>query len=224
LNKLDKNMMRENVKEVLKDVADSLTSPLAFAASAGVVSKVCADEFEVTIGRKQYVCAKAASCLLKPEFGDTVLVQGIADAGVWILAVLVRSEMQEGHIQLPDSTVFSNRDGSITFRTKRLDVDADNIEFRSKRIAVLFDEMQAIGKSLNATIGAVKAIGRLMSTIADRITQHSHTYSRTTQGMDRTDAQQLEVNAEQMVRLKAPYVLVEGDNLVKTKGSQIHFG
>jgi uncharacterized protein YukE len=217
-------MLHEKLVTVTKDPSDSRQSPLAFAASAGVVFKVCADEFEVTVGRKQFVCAKAASCLLKPELGDTVLVQGIADAGVWILAVLVRSETQEGVIQLPRSAVFCNGDGGITFRTHRLDVDSEDTQFRSKRIGVLFDEMQAIGKSFNATIGTVKAIGRLMSTIADRITQYSQTYSRTTQGMDRTEAQQLEVNAEQMVRLKAPYVLVEGDNLVKTKGSQIHFG
>jgi Protein of unknown function (DUF3540) len=217
-------MMYEKQVAVSEDALKPKYSPLAFAASAGTVTNVCNLEFEVKVNGKVYLCAKAASCLLKPSLGDTVIVQGIADAGVWILAVLVRSDAEEGQIELPRIAVFANTNGAITFQTQRLEVTAHEAHYQANKMAVAFDDLQLVGRVLNATVGRLKAVGQVISSIADRITQHSQTYSRTTVGMDRVEAEQIEMTANQMMRSKAPYVLVEGDNLVKTKGSQIHFG
>jgi Protein of unknown function (DUF3540) len=216
--KNDEHIDFENISSPLKRL------PLAFKASAGVVVNVRDVEFEVKVEDKVFVCATAVSCLLLPNVGDTVLVKGIANAGVWILAILVRSNLEVGRIQLPKATVLSNEHGCIEFRTGLLRLNAEEAHVQSKKIGVAFDDVQFVGRTLNATVGCIKVVGQWFSSIADRITQHSHTYSRTTVGMDRVEAEQIEKNASQMVRLKAPYVLVEGDNLVKTKGSQIHFG
>jgi hypothetical protein len=216
--------MKEDTLAPALQLPPSHASVLTFAPSAGIVSAICGEEFEVIVAGKKYVSAKAASCLLRPSVGDTVLVQGVASAGVWILSVLVRSESEGAQIQLPRYSTILNDNGRISLRTQELEITSSDAEYRAKRMTVVFEDMRLIGKALISTIGVVKAIGQMLSTVADRIIQHSQTYSRTTQGMDRTDAQQCEINSEQIVRVKAPYVFLEGDDLVKTKGSQIHFG
>ncbi len=49
-------------------------------------------------------------------------------------------------------------------------------------------------------------------------------HSRSTAGLDRVEAQTLQLEAEALVDVHAPHVLTTGETLVKTRGAQIHFG
>ncbi len=53
---------------------------------------------------------------------------------------------------------------------------------------------------------------------------YSKQHSRKTEGMDRVSGAYVEVEAQQVLRQKGEHVFVNGEKLVKTTGSQIHFG
>ena len=72
--------------------------------------------------------------------------------------------------------------------------------------------------------GAMKAIGATLSTLFDRAHHHAGQHLRTTEGLDRTQAQHLELQAKQLLQIHAEHALIEGEQLVKARGGQIHFG
>jgi len=55
--------------------------------------------------------------------------------------------------------------------------------------------------------------------------QHfSRHYLRTTDGIDRVAATHVECEAKQLMRIEGEHTLVNGRELVKARGAQIHFG
>lgn len=166
-------------------------------------------------GERSLEVRRAASCLLTPSSGDEVACMRTGPNEVWIVAVLQRATeapavlCHEGPLEIAATT--------LSLRSERLDVAAEH--------AVLtFGVAELIGRQLRAVATTVKVVGSVLSSVMDRVTHFSRQYQRTTEGMDRVKATHLEREAEQLLRMQAEHVLVNGSKLVKARGAQIHFG
>jgi hypothetical protein len=67
-------------------------------------------------------------------------------------------------------------------------------------------------------------VGNTCSTVFDQVQHYAQRHLRTTQGLDRVQAQQLDLQAEQLLQLHGQHTLVDGEKLIKARGAQIHFG
>jgi Protein of unknown function (DUF3540) len=147
------------------------------------------------------VCQRAASCLLLPQRGDRVAVLVTETKKAYVIAVLEAQHPENGVLRLPETTT----------------IEAVHVQMLTATITVA-------AKAIQLTAGQMKWVADAMHTVANRITQYCQNYLRTTQGLDQIQAQQLDLKAEQLIQLRADYVVTEAKNLVKTRSSQIHLG
>jgi hypothetical protein len=167
---------------------------------------------------------RALSCLLVPEVGDAVAcLPAHESAGGWIVAVLERGVPApqrlrvEGDLALEVSGRWSAQAQAVELRTDSLSVDAGTVRTR-------FDVLRSVGRLMEATVSCTRWVGQELTAVVDRWSQHSQSSHRHVEGMDRAQAGHMELRAQGVMHTHAAHVLTEGEALVKTRGSQIHFG
>jgi hypothetical protein len=227
-NSLLESKVTMKVKETLENRSNPVVSnPPDYSGmqATGFVTEVSNAFFLVACKEGQVRCHKAEGCLIQPVKGDFVLIHREIEEIGWIISVLMRGvTTNPSVVQLPSNSIIKAEDDVIHFSSVQTTFDSTEMKINTTLLQVNSDNTQFLGKLFQVTAGTFKAVGQTFTSIADRITQYSHTYFRTTTGIDKTDAKQLEIRAEQLLRIKGDYTLIEGDSLVKAKGSQIHFG
>jgi Protein of unknown function (DUF3540) len=209
-------MTTTKLTELQLDSSFAKTTVPIDSQSSGFVTEVGEGAFYVAHQNGRLKCLRAVGCLIEPKVGDLVMLFREDHEVSWIISVLVRKESDQACVMsLPSNTMICAE--KMGFTTSTFTIDSASVQVNS-------DDTQFVGKLFFITAVTFKAVGQTFSAVADRITQYSHTYFRTTTGMDKTEAKQCEIRAKQMLRLKGDYALIEGDSLVKAKGSQIHFG
>jgi len=207
-------------------VAARAPSPVPTPAETcvGVITAVTPTGLSVRSGSLHSTGQRAASCLLVPALGDTVVCLRVAPDEVWVLAVLQREEGVENVLHCAGPTRLEVSAGALSLRADELSLHSKHFALRADRADVVTDEAKVMGRQLRVVGTAVKLVGSLLSTVFDRVTHHSKSHLRTTEGLDRVHATHLECEAQQLLRLSGQHTLVNGEKLVKTRGGQIHFG
>jgi len=103
-------------------------------------------------------------------------------------------------------------------------LEAGSLGVTATRMRFASDEAELVGGRLKVVGATFKMIGASLSTVFDRAVHFSKHHLRTTEGLDRVHAAQIEQQARQMLRLSSEHTLVNGEKLVKARGAQIHFG
>ncbi|MGJ7495228.1 DUF3540 domain-containing protein [Variovorax sp. RT4R15] len=181
----------------------------------GLVTACAADRFSVTSGGLRASGRRAASCLLEPAVGDTVACLLVAPDEVWVLAVLQREEGVANVLRC---------EGPLTLAAPELALETGAFSLRAAQARVTTDDAQFIGKNLHVIGTAVKVVGSVLSTVFERVSHFSRNHLRTTEGIDRVHATHVECEADQLARISGQHLLLNGQDLVKARGSQIHFG
>jgi hypothetical protein len=193
----------------------------------GSVQKISGGDVTLVSQTEAVVAQRAASCLLSPNVGDVCLFS-VDHSGfktnAWIISVLSRTETNPAEILFPQNVKVISPDGSIAFEADSIGMKSDQLKINAGTATMTFTQVNLASRTARLTVGTLKTVANYLSLVADRIMQHSQSYSRTTAGLDRTDAPQIEINAQQLLKLKGEYTLVEGERLVKARGAQIHFG
>jgi hypothetical protein len=86
------------------------------------------------------------------------------------------------------------------------------------------DTADVVGRQLRLVGTSIKVVGSVLSSVMDRVQHFSRHYLRTTDGIDRVAATHVECEAKQLMRLEGEHMLVNGRELIKARGAQIHFG
>lgn len=193
----------------------SAAAPTPAQSCVGVVSAVDAQGFDITSGALQARGRRAASCLLAPAVGDTVACLLVAPDEVWVLAVLQREE-GTAHVL--------HCDGPLTVSAPALTLDTAAFALRAGTASVDADEAELTGRNLRVVGSTLKLVGSVLSTVFDRVHHFSRHHLRTTEGVDRVQATHIECEAQQLARVSGQHLLLNGQDLVKARGSQIHFG
>jgi len=188
------------------------SAPPSGISMAKVVASHSDDRHEVVVAgdSRALACLRAASCLLEPAAGDSVACLRIAPDEVWIMAVLQREEGTANVVGCPGNLRIAVEGGALDIDARQLRVSADTAEL--------------VGRQLSVVGNGIKLVGSVLSSVMDRVQHFSRHYLRTTEGIDRVAATHVEVEAKQLMRLEGEHTLVNGRELIKARGAQIHFG
>ncbi|AOM40239.1 DUF3540 domain-containing protein [Xenorhabdus hominickii] len=161
-------------------------------------------------------CRRAASCLLTPDMGDTVLITQI-DGHLWILAILERPDQQHpAEINVSgDLTITSS--GNLSMNSNGLNITANNGNCH-------ISEMQYSGESLSAWVSITRLVGNQFESLWQTVTQLSNRLFRHTKQTEQVHAGQLDMKAENYARLHAQHTIVSAKSITKIDSEQIHIG
>lgn len=167
---------------------------------------------------------RAASCLLAPADGDSVACLRIAPDEVWIMAVLQREEGTPNVLDCPGNLRIAVDGGVLELEAARVGLKAGALDVATQKTRVVTDSAEVVGRELHLVGTTLKLVGSVLSSVMDRVQHFSKHYLRTTDGIDRVAATHVECEASQVLRLEGEHTLVNGRELIKARGAQIHFG
>ncbi|WP_338802961.1 DUF3540 domain-containing protein [Xenorhabdus griffiniae] len=161
-------------------------------------------------------CRQAASCLLIPSMGDTVLMTKTNNQ-LWILAILERAEQQHiAEISVPGDLTITAQ-GNLSLHSNGFAITANNGNCH-------INEMQYSGESLSAWISITRLVGNQFESLWKTVTQLSHRLFRHTTQTEQVRAGQLDMQAENYARLHAQQAIVSAKAITKIDAEQIHIG
>jgi hypothetical protein len=178
-------------------------------------------------------CRRAASCLLKPEPGDTVMLSGPDRLRVYLIAVIEQADASVSRIDAAGDMVLGAGAGSVTIESARdlrlhcrgqLDMKASEWALQAGQAHCRVDGMRYTGQDVDATVGRVRLFGKVLETMVDRAVQMARNAFRLVDETEQVRVGQLDIEATQTVRVHAQHTLVTGTDLVKVDASQIHMG
>lgn len=190
----------------------------------GILGRDAAGRAVVASGALRLRAQRAASCLLAPADGDSVACLRIAPDEVWIMAVLQREEGTANVVDCPGNLRIAVEDGALELQAARVGLRADALDVVAHQTRVATDTADLVGRELHLVGTTIKVVGSVLSSVMERVQHFSRHYLRTTDGIDRVAATHAEVEARQLLRLEGEHTLVNGRELVKARGAQIHFG
>ncbi len=181
-----------------------------------------------------YDARRAASCLLAPAKGDTVLIALSARGSVWVLSVLDRAE-EGGATRLEVDGDLEVRVGQGRFTVAAqhglglvsgddLEMVAGSFKLHAVDAAVVFDRLTALGKHVRSELGKVKLIASTFDSVLDRFSQRVQASYRTVEKLDKVKAGQIDYAADRTTSIRGQNTLMTAKQLVKVDGEQIHFG
>lgn len=178
-------------------------------------------------------CQRAASCLLRPETGDTVLVTGPDAQRLYLTAVAEQADARSARIDVAGDLTLASERGAVSVESPtrlslqggeglhmtsaRLDIDAAAADCRVGRLAYR-------GEEAHATVLNIRVVGRVYEAIVDRLVHLSKTAFRMTEGIDQVRATRIDYHASEMARLHGRNTVVTAQDLVKLDAKQIHMG
>jgi Protein of unknown function (DUF3540) len=177
----------------------------------------------------------AASCLLRPRANDLVAFGWLGRSGessAWVLHVLRRDSATTAQIQFPDESVLEAtgsgklgiRSADLRVETERLEVQASVGLLRGKTFEMVADTWLSIINQVDAVWSTAKFMGQSWLSIFDRHHSHAREHRRLSEDVDATSAGIVEIRGKDIATVQGPHVAVEGEKLVKVRGSQIHMG
>jgi Protein of unknown function (DUF3540) len=199
-------------------------SPIPGEWCVGIVHASEQGGLTITSGGLEAAATRAVSCLLEPASGDSVACLRVAPNEVWIVAVLSREDGVANVLSCKGDTKLQVNEGALKIGAKHLSLDGDKLDVISKSMQMATETAEITGNQFKVVGTTIKIVGSIMSTVMQRINQFSTHYLRTTDGTDRVAATHVEMEAKQLMRLNAEHTLISGEQLVKARGAQIHFG
>lgn len=183
--------------------------------AVGLVTGLDGGTWLLRSGAVELRARRAASCLLQPAVGDTVALCLVAPDEAWVTAVLERDGATA-------DVLASER--PLALQSPELTLQAAQVRVQSQSLEAVTDSARLVASEVNLYGSVVKLVGQTLSSVYDRVTHFARHHLRHTESIDRVQAQHVEIEAKQMVRVSSEHTLINGDKLVKARGGQIHFG
>jgi hypothetical protein len=178
-------------------------------------------------------CLRAASCLLRPEIGDTVLVNGPDERRLYLTAVAEQADAGHAHVEVEGELTLASRRGAVSIESPTqlrlsagecatlggplLRIDADEARMHVGRL-------DYSGEEASAAVFSMRVIGRVYEAVVDRLVHLSKSAFRMTEGIDQVQAGQIDYRASEMTRLHGKNTVITARDLVKADAKQIHMG
>lgn len=180
---------------------------------------------EAQTGDDRWHCARAASCLLQPGVGDTVLVAGAQRDHVYLIAVITQADASRSELVVDGDLALRSRHGGIALHAQtQLAMESPELALRSQKARLDIGDMEYRGAEVRVTTLVARFIGRTCETVLDRLSVLTRASFRLTEGVDQVRAGQVDYQATETMRLHAKNTLVTSKALVKVDAEQIHMG
>lgn len=192
----------------------------------GTVAHCDADTCYVSLEREGRACEarRAFGCLVAPAVGDLVAVLCDEHGQHHVIAVLHRPVEAEATLSMPGRMVIEAPAGLAVRAGQGIELQADVLDGRVGEVRWWSRLMQLTGKELLVRTG----LARLACSVADLVTQRSQVQAersyRTIAATEHVRTRVLDVQAEQVVHLRARHTLVTAQQLTKLDGAQVHVG
>ena len=129
-------------------------------------------EFEVEDEHgESWRCRRAASCLLRPEAGDTVLLSGPDSARVYLIAVLEQVDSSVSRLDAAGALSIESPAGLRLSSGAELQMRAAQWNLQAASGQCRVDDMRFTGQALDATVGRLRLVGQVFESVADRVVQ-----------------------------------------------------
>ncbi|WP_058912974.1 DUF3540 domain-containing protein [Entomohabitans teleogrylli] len=161
-------------------------------------------------------CRRAASCLIAPEYQDRVLI-ATAGGQLWLLAVLERAESAQPATLQVAGDLHIAAGGDLALSSQTLNITAREGDCH-------IEDLKYSGDSVSAWLGVTRFVGRQCESVWQTVTQISHRLLRRTETLEQVRAGQLDVQANDYLRLHAQNNFITADAITKVDSEQIHMG
>ena len=178
-----------------------------------------------------FTARRAASCLLQPAAGDTVLAATVADS-VWILAVLVRGDTP-AVIPLPADSTLKVAVGGLTLTVQgelslaaggKLSALAPEVTLQAGRASLALGALQVAAGLVEATVDHLKTAAEFLDTVAARVRLKAGSMHRQVEDLDHLQAGQLYYSVKTVLNMRGKHAVVSAENEVRFDGERIHLG
>lgn len=178
-------------------------------------------------------CLRAASCLLRPEIGDTVLVNGPDEHRLYLTAVAEQADARSARIDVDGDLTLASARGAVRVHSatelqlhgdEGLDMRAARLQIGAQSADCRIQRMSYQGEDARVTVLDIRVIGRLYEAIVDRLVHLSKSAFRMTEGLEQLQAGQIDYKATEMARVHGRNTVVTAKDLIKADAKQIHMG
>lgn len=184
-------------------------------------------------GHRSLRCQRAASCLLLPAPGDTVMVAGTGDDALYVIAVVAQADRRQATLAVDGDLRLQSKRGGIAIRSAlALDLQSDasvatsapQWKLTAERGECNVSELDYQGAELRFSVLVTRFLGRACEAVLDRLHLLTRSSFRITEEVEHVRAGQIDIQASQTLRLHAKNTLVTSKELVKVDAEQIHMG
>ncbi|CCJ57531.1 PF12059 family protein [Bordetella bronchiseptica MBORD675] len=176
---------------------------------------------------------RAASCLLVPEEGDTVLISGPDAERVYLIAVVEQADAAQATLELEGRVSLRSRTADVSLEAagevrlrgaQAVRVETEALSVTAGQAACAAARMHYVADEVEGAVGSMRLVGKVYEAVLDRLTQLARMAVRQTSEVEHVRAGTLDYQAEQSARVHAPYTMLTADALVKVDAKQIHMG
>lgn len=178
-----------------------------------------------------FTARRAASCLLQPAAGDTVLAADVA-AGPWILAVLTRGD-SPAVIPLPADCTLKVAEGGLRLAVqeeltlaagRQLSIVAPEVSLQAARASLGLGMLQLAAGLIEATLEQVKTTVGFLDTVAQRVRLKAGSVHRQVEDLEHLQAGQVNYAVKGVLNLHGKHAVVSALSEVRIDGERIHLG
>ncbi len=227
-----------DVKKEMTDIDESSqrTPAAGLSLVRGRVLVAETDQFTVMTESGPHVCQSAASCLVRPENGDMVLVAmpGHPKETAYILAVLERAETDTVmEIDLRSGARLEAKNGTVAIEAGtglrlsagvQLEVSAQKISIVSDAAHWLTHTFSLLGKTVEAVCSVLRESSKERETVSETWTQRLGDSYRHIEELDETQAGTSRTLARETALLHGRVSYVQAEEFVKLDGQEVHLG
>jgi hypothetical protein len=207
----------------------------ATAAEAGMIQAKVVDAGEdicrLTGAGGAFSARRAASCLLQPAAGDTVLAAVLADS-TWVLAVLVRGD-SPAIVPLPADATLKVAAGSLSFTVpdeltlaagRQVSVLSPEVSVQAARASIGLGALQLAAGLVEATVEHIKTATEFLDTVATRVRLKAGSVHRQVEDLEHLQAGQLYYSIKNVLNMRGKHAVVSAESEVRVDGERIHLG
>ncbi len=214
-------------------------APLAGISMATVVACNADDDdggfCDVTLvdGHRTLRCQRAASCLLLPAPGDTVMVAGPHDDALYVIAVVVQADRRSATLAVDGDLRLQSKRGGIAIQSAgTLDLQSDTAvatrapqwKLTAERGQCNVSELDYQGAEVRFSVLVSRFVGHACEVVLDRLHLLTRSSFRITEEIEQVRAGQIDIQASRTLRLHAKNTLVTSKELIKVDAEQSHMG
>lgn len=217
------------------------SAPPSGISMAKVVASHSDDRHEVVVAgdSRALACLRAASCLLVPAPGDTVMVAGPGDSEneneneLYLIAVVAQADARHAVLAVNGDLTLASRHGAVAVRSAgALELQSDTAvatrapewQLNAERGQCHVASLDYQGAEVRLSVLVSRFVGRACEVVLDRLHLLTRSSFRLTEDVEQVRAGQIDMQASGTLRLHANNTLVTSKELVKVDAEQIHMG
>ncbi len=185
---------------------------LGLARVVGVLQ----DAILVDMAGQSHAARQAASCLLRPEAGDTVLCS-ISQLGVHVLHLLERAAADSVTLSAPGAQRLVLDQAAIDIRTQDLNATA-------ARARAQVDRLHLFSRLVSVVVGGLDLVADRLKRVAGHETSSVTDSVRTVRNSDTLRAGHILHEASEVMSMRSHITVIEARSDVRVNGERISMG